>query len=273
MEAPMNRALLLLLTALLAGPAQAYVILESKYHVEVEPGKFEDQLVLKCDNGRKISVGWDARLSEVCGEVVIPKGAVATPSVNTAQQREKDFILSNVREQYGNVDERHIEDERASGETQPHFSPQMRAVLKKYEVCRKQSKNSQACAAARDRALAALQQPAAESNAEAAPASKPKAAAKDKAAPAQPDDTERAAAVEAIDAPTGAEPEAAPASADAAPASDRSTLEQKIAEDYTRCMRAKPKFECETDRAAALKALGLPTKTKAKRKPHVAATN
>ena len=72
----MNRSLLLL-TLLLAGPAQAYVILESKYHVEVSPGMFDDQLVLKCDNGRKLTVSWDAKLSEVCGEVIIPKSAAA----------------------------------------------------------------------------------------------------------------------------------------------------------------------------------------------------
>ena len=69
----MNRFLLLFAALFLAGQAQAYVILESKYRVELKPGVFEDQLVLKCDNGRKITVPWEARLSEACGEVDIPK--------------------------------------------------------------------------------------------------------------------------------------------------------------------------------------------------------
>jgi hypothetical protein len=36
------------------------------------------------------------------------------------------------------------------------------------------------------------------------------------------------------------------------------SAEQKIAEDYAWCMRAKPKFECEQARAKALSALSKP---------------
>ncbi len=89
----MNRTPLFLLALLLAGPAQAYVILESKYRVEVSPGVFEDQLVLKCDSGRKITVPWDARLSEVCGEVNIPKSGRrcgARERVARAPERDRD---------------------------------------------------------------------------------------------------------------------------------------------------------------------------------------
>ena len=81
----MNR-FLLFAALFLAGPAQAYVILESKYRVEVKPGMFQDQLVLKCDNGRKITVPWEARLSEACGEVEIPRGAAAA-AADDAQER------------------------------------------------------------------------------------------------------------------------------------------------------------------------------------------
>ena len=71
-----------------------------------------------------------------------------------------------------------------------------------------------------------------------------------------------------------AAPPASPslAAPDAAPAPDRATREQKIAEDYARCMRAKPKFECETARAAALKALDAPVKAKPKSKSAAKAT-
>jgi hypothetical protein len=41
-------------------------------------------------------------------------------------------------------------------------------------------------------------------------------------------------------------------------APDRSAAQQKIAEDYTWCMRAKPKFECDQERAKALSALDKP---------------
>ena len=61
-----------------------------------------------------------------------------------------------------------------------------------------------------------------------------------------------------VAAPTPAPEAASPA--------DRAGYEQKIAADYALCMRAKPKFECESARAAALKALDTPTKPKTKSK-------
>ena len=70
-------------------------------------------------------------------------------------------------------------------------------------------------------------------------------------------------------AATPPSPAAAP---DAAPALDRATREQKIAADYALCMRAKPKFECESARAAAVKALDTPAKAKAKSKSAAKAT-
>jgi hypothetical protein len=63
-----------------------------------------------------------------------------------------------------------------------------------------------------------------------------------------------------------ATPAAKPAADPPVPAADRTAREQKIAQDYAWCMRAKPKFECETERAAALKALDAPAKPKARSK-------
>jgi hypothetical protein len=298
-----NRFLLLFATLFLAGQAQAYVILESKYRVELKPGVFEDQLVLKCDNGRKITVPWEARLSEACGEVDIPKRGEAVTQ-DDPQERQKEILMSRVRDQYGNVDERHVTVQSGLTGAEPHFSPQMREILKRYELCRKNTKASPTCATERNQAMAALSpqpggseaaaEPSAAAELQATPKAKP--AAKHKQAAAKPvtkpepmpsERVDAAAApmtpeaeathvatpqsppaaaqlkseVEAMHASTPPSPAAAP---DAAPATDRTTREQKIAADYALCMRAKPKFECESARAAAVKALDTPVKAKAK---------
>lgn len=308
----MNRSLLFA-ALLIAGQAQAYVILESKYRVEVKPGVFEDQLVLKCDNGRKMTVPWEARLSEACGEVEIPRtgaAAAATPE-DDSQERQKQILMSHVREQYGNVDERHVTAQSGVAGAEPHFSPQMREILKRYELCRKGTKGSPTCATERNQAMAALSaqppgsEPAAGPTAagEPQPTAKGKQAAKHKPAAAKavtkPDSAPsehadaataavkpeavatNAAAPAAAAAPVKPEPEAmhvatppspSAAAPDASPAPDRVTREQKIAEDYALCMRAKPKFECEAARAAALKTLDTPVKAKAKSKSAAKAT-
>jgi hypothetical protein len=264
---------------------------------------FEDQLVLKCDNGRKLTVPWEARLSEACGEVDIPRAAQAAAPKDEAQERQKEILMSRVREQLGNVDERHVTVESPQGGTEPHFSPQMREILKRYEVCRKSTKNSPTCAAERNQAMAALSSqpvgsepaaveakptPKAKSS---KPAAKPKPVAakpapKPEAEPAEhvepiaiepvpvepaeaaakpePEITQTAATAPPAATATAATPSAAAATP--APAPDRTAREQKIAEDYAQCMRARPKFECETARAAALKALDAPARSKAKPK-------
>ncbi len=303
----MNRYLLCFATLLLAGQAQAYVILESKYRVEVKPGVFEDQLVLKCDNGKKITVPWEARLSEACGEVDIPRagaGTAAAAARDNADEQQQDsrekqteIMMSRVREQFGDIDERHVTVESGLGGAEPHFSPQMREILKRYELCRKNTKGSPTCATERNQAMAALSAPAAGNGAAAVqstgaepqpaapvkgkPAAKHKqAAAKPVAKPsapsAEPAKVEAAAPVESEAEPMQAampaappapgEPAAMPVAAAATPAPDRAAREEKIARDYASCMRAKPKFECETARAAAIKALDAPAKAKAKSK-------
>jgi hypothetical protein len=270
----MNR-FLLFAVLLLAGQAQAYVILESKYHVEVKPGVFEDQLVLKCDNGRQITVPWEARLSESCGEVIIPRAAAAEPASPKAesQERQKEILMSRVREQYGNVDERHVTAEAGPDGAEPHFSPQMREILKRYELCRKNTKGSPSCAAERNQAMAALSaqpsgsEPAAAESAVVEP--QPTAKGKTAKHKPMPSNAETSPASAEAEPQQTAMPPSPPA---AAPAPDRAARAQKIADDYAWCMRAKPKFECETARAAALKALDMPGKPKSKSKAAARAT-
>ena len=64
--------------------------------------------------------------------------------------------MSRVREQYGDVDERHVTVPSGVAGAEPHFSPQMREILKRYELCRKNTKGSPTCAAERNQAMAAL---------------------------------------------------------------------------------------------------------------------
>ena len=54
--------------ALLSSNASAYQIIQSHFHVEVAPNKYVDQLVLRCEDGKEITVPWQSKLAESCGE-------------------------------------------------------------------------------------------------------------------------------------------------------------------------------------------------------------
>jgi hypothetical protein len=324
-----NRLLAIAALALAGGSsAFAYEIIESRYHVEVAPGKFQDQLVLKCDNGRKVTVPWEAKLYEACGEDLLGRTAKSDNPEEFAQERQKEVMMSRVREQYGNIDEKYVQFESGPAGTSMQLQGPIREILKRYEICRRQTQNSPTCVTERDQAMAALApadgKPAAQPTARAAaekpvPEGKPLAEANPAAEPkptvtkataskkkkgaakatSQPeakpsvkpdavvaDVVENKQAVE--DAPTqpGSKPaaqgepaEAAPmpaaeaprakpapqpaaaAAPEPAPAAAPSN-EQKIAEDYAWCMRAKPKFECEQERAKAMSALNKPKAVK-----------
>lgn len=286
-----NRLLAVVTLALGGGStAFAYEIVESRYRIEIAPGKFQDQLVLKCDNGRKIVVPWDARLYEACGEDLVDQTPKSEDPQEVAQQRQKEVITSRVREQHGAITAKN-----AGLESGPNGTAQLpgpvREIYKRYEICRKQTKNSPRCAAERDQAMAALgpgdgkdgEQPAVSTAVRPAlpegkalddpsvtttkPApSKKKAAAKGKppAEPAAPQTqpTEAAGDADQTKPTPVATPEPQPT---AAPAN-----EQKIAEDYTWCLRAKPKFECDQLRA---KALGMTKPKAAKPAPKLKSMN
>jgi hypothetical protein len=324
-----HRFLAIAALALASGAACAYEIIESRYRVEIAPGQFQDQLVLKCDNGRQVTVPWEAKLYEACGEDLMGRPIKNASPDEGAQDRQKEVMMSRVREQYGNIDERYVQFQSGPAGVSMQFQGPIRDVLKRYEICRKQTKNSPTCVSERDQALAALKEkagaapvaqnplpaepqarampearPAAEPKpvAEAKPAAKPRKVAKARPAPppavmAEPAGDEGGVPVQQVtevappqtrgkpvpmavapivEAPADEAPAAAPivaaapaataappatAPAAAAPSEVQSTPEQKIAEDYTWCMRAKPKFECEQARAKALSALN---KSKAK---------
>jgi len=263
------KRLLLLLIALTAAPAQAYEILESRYRVETSPGVLEDQLVLRCDDGRKLTVSWEARLSEACGEVAYPDSAGGGARAESDQAKEKATVLSRVREQNSTIDEHHLQFQPRPDGLEVQFSPQTREILKRYELCRKQTKGSPICASERDQALARLSGPAPVTEAAA-----PVAQARASKASTKADAVQRRTTSEAV-APETAEPVArktpalrpaepvsaipqAPKPAELNAAEERAAAQQQIAEDYSWCMRAKPRFDCEQERASALKRLDRP---------------
>jgi hypothetical protein len=261
--------------ALMTGDLLAYQIVESRYHVETSPGTFVDQLILRCEDGRVITIPWQSNLAESCGEDLM--GNVTTPphaaDAMSADEQQKQAMLKQLRSQYGKASEKHVDFVSGPGGLSTRLDPALVEVLKKYESCRKSSRDKAHCAAERDRAMAALPErevPITEPAARAqmpvteeppsAPAVPIRAAA---AAPpaepvAEPAKTEMPAAPRETAVP-------APAPAAAVPET-RAAAAQKIETDYTGCMRAKPKYECDQSRARALSALDKPKPLKKPRK-------
>ena len=139
----------------------AYQILESRFHVEVAPNKYVDQLVLRCEDGRQITVPWQSKLAESCGEdlmgnvTVPPAKAGSTP----IDEQQKQAMLEQLRAQYGNISEKQVEFISGPSGLSTRFKPPIVEVLKKYESCRKALKDKSYCAGERDKALARLADP------------------------------------------------------------------------------------------------------------------
>ncbi|HYL18243.1 MAG TPA: hypothetical protein VEV20_06160 [Burkholderiales bacterium] len=281
--------------ALLSCNASAYQIIQSHFHVEVGPNKYVDQLVLRCEDGKEITVPWQSKLAESCGEDLI--GNVTRPHADAKaapiDEQQKQAMMAQLRSQYGNISDKQVEFVQGASGTTTHFKGPMVEVLKKYESCRKTHKDKTFCANERDRAMAQLADPEpaaaapAESPAPAAPESTTKSARTEPpvtaaatqpahaepvvAAAAQPARAEAAAAATPVQATPAAAAPTQPTPSAAAPApqpSDaelRAAAERKIADDYAACMRAKPKFDCEQSRAKALSALEAPKPAKPQR--------
>jgi len=139
----------------------AYQILESRFHVEVAPNKFVDQLVLRCEDGHQVTVPWQSKLAESCGEDLM--GNVTTPPVKAApgpiDEQQKQAMLEQLRSQYGNISEKQVEFISGPSGVSTRFKPPIVEVLKKYESCRKALKDKSYCAGERDKALARLADP------------------------------------------------------------------------------------------------------------------
>jgi hypothetical protein len=142
--------------ALASGNLLAYQIVESRFHVEVTPNKFVDQLVLRCEDGRQITVPWQSKLAESCGEDLM--GNVTLPPASSApiDEQQKQAMLEQLRSQYGNISEKQVEFISTPAGISTRFKPPIVEVLKKYESCRKALKDKSYCAGERDKALARL---------------------------------------------------------------------------------------------------------------------
>jgi len=224
--------------ALLSCNASAYQIIQSHFHVEVAPNKYVDQLVLRCEDGKEITVPWQSKLAESCGEDLM--GNVTRPRADAKaapiDEQQKQAMMTQLRSQYGNISDKQVEFVQGASGTTTHFKGPMVEVLKKYESCRKTHKDKSFCANERDRAMAKLADPEpapaapAESPAPAAPESMARSARTEPpvtAAAAQPARTEPVAT--APSQPARAEAAAAPAQ----PATAAATPEQPAAVQAT----------------------------------------
>jgi hypothetical protein len=147
--------------ALAGSDLLAYQILESHFHVEVSPDKYVDQLVLRCEDGRQMTVPWQSKLAEACGEDLM--GNVTTPpaKANAApiDEQQKQAMMEQLRSQYGNISDKQVEFFSGPTGVSTRFKPPIVEILKKYEGCRQAQKDKAYCAAERDKALARLADP------------------------------------------------------------------------------------------------------------------
>jgi hypothetical protein len=181
--------------ALASGNLLAYQILESRFHVEVAPDKYVDQLVLRCEDGRHVTVPWQSKLAESCGEDLMGNVTIPPAKADSApiDEQQKQAMLEQLRAQYGNISEKQVEFISGPSGLSTRFKPPIVEVLKKYESCRKASKDKSYCAGERDKALARLADPKpAPAAAQTPAAAQAPAAAQTPAAARAPEPTEAA---------------------------------------------------------------------------------
>jgi hypothetical protein len=234
----------------------AYQIVEGRYRVETAPGVFEDQLVVRCDDGRTLTVPWETRLAEACGEGLMgertgrtarmqtpppaeaaaaisedaegPAAAPASaqPATLFDESAQREAMLAQIRAQFGDIPERYIEFKPGPDGLSMRLLPPLNEIVKKYEACRRARQPGVQCAAMRDQAVAKLQEAPATSAAAAPPApavprAKPAKSGSAGKATAATGDTAETAAVTASAAPASGNSAAASAPQQAAAADPR----------------------------------------------------
>jgi hypothetical protein len=183
----MHTRILVAVALAFASPALlAYQIVEGRYRVETSPGVFEDQLVVRCDDGRTLTVPWETKLAETCGEglmgervgkpgkaptaataetaAVTPEGSPAAATAPAAAQpgslfdesAQRDAMLAQIRAQFGDIPERYIEFKPGPDGLSMRLLPPLNEIVKKYEACRRAREPGSQCAAMRDQAIAKL---------------------------------------------------------------------------------------------------------------------
>ena len=253
-----------LVLALAAVPAHAYRIVEAKYRVELAPGVFQDQLVVRCDDGRQLTLAWETRLREACRERP-PGGPDAAPlpdahhspgiaahsdpapvtDYGSSIEVKKRMHLTRLRILFGEVPEQLIAFEQGPGGVTLRYAPALAAVLQQFEACR--AAHGSDCVAVRNAAYAGLGghalplPPATASHLVEGNGTRSIAGT---APAADPSRRARRSFEPRIVRPAGA-PNAR--TADIARIGARA-----IEERYRHCLRAEPKAACEQARARAL---------------------
>jgi hypothetical protein len=185
--ATMQMRILIAAALAVAAPVlHAYQIVEGRYRVEIAPGVFEDQLIVRCDDGRTLTVPWETRLAEACGEglmgerVGTPAKAPPAPRADTLEAApaatgspaagvtpgvpgalfdeaaQKEAMLGQIRAQFGAVPEHYIEFKPGPDGLSMRLLPPLNEIVKKYEACRRAREPGAQCAAQRDQAVAKL---------------------------------------------------------------------------------------------------------------------
>jgi hypothetical protein len=227
----MQMRILIAAALAVAAPAlHAYQIVEGRYRVEIAPGVFEDQLIVRCDDGRTLTVPWETRLAETCGEGLMGErvgtpakpapapradalqpaaGAMDSPQAPPApgvpgalfdEAAQKEAMLAQIRAQFGAVPERYIEFKPGPDGLSMRLLPPLNEIVKKYEACRRAREPGAQCAAQRDQAVAKLSETL---PAEAAAAAPPRA--KSAKAGAKAERTAAAGKIEPTREPAAAE--------------------------------------------------------------------
>jgi len=272
------RALILsassLALVLTMGSAHAYRIVEGKYRVEISPGVYQDQLLVRCDDGRELTLPWETRLREACGESLMGSAAASPPErpadtraaaspaaaappvdFGASAEVQKRMQLTRLRLQAGDVPEHLVSFQQGPDGPTLHYAPELTQVLKQFESCRQARRDD--CVAVRNAAYDQFRGsrplPGRVTAAAAAPATAETIS--------PPPGTRRSIEPRVIEAAPG---EAAPRPAQSA-AAQRAAAEAEIARQHEWCMRAKPKYECEQARRRALAQLDKPKKDKARR--------
>ena len=279
-----DRVLATATLALGCGGVQAYHIVEGRYRVETAPGVFEDQLVVRCDDARTITVPWETRLAEACGESLM--GGPAPKALKAASQEPPRKPRAGGR----NAQRCALAGgcPRAKG-GDAHPGPRAvrqpaRALHRVQAKCGRVVHAVSAAAFGHPQEVRDLPQGAraarrlrGRARSGACQPDRHRAAGRSRQGRQAGDGNRgRSLNLPSIRLRNGVkstEPSALPpqpqsvkqVSEPATTASDRAAAEQKIGEDYSWCMRVKPKFECDQARTKALSELDKPKTPKAKR--------
>jgi len=253
--------------ALTACAVHAYQIVEAKYRVEISPGVFQDQLVVRCEDGRELTLPWDKQLREACGEgptgaaAPVPAAPVAVHEparqapmsvhdFSSSPEVQKRMLLTQLRVQSGDVPEQMISFEQGPDGLTMRRAPALSAVLDQFETCRIARRTD--CVALRNAAYERMRGSGSSSVATTA-------LTRETTAPV----TAASAKVQRAKAPRRAVPHVKHASVHPAHASENGTIQaqraqyrammrNEIAEQFKWCVRTKPPAACDQARARAL---------------------